>query len=770
MPNDPEDFKKNNGLNNSDNKDDFVGSSFAVQFKPGDKTESVSDKLKESKANLDKGFDPFKKDISDSFKDRFKDEFDDFEFDSSISAFKPFNAPAQTETPAPAEAKTEPFKPAEQPKAPEVKPAAVSNDPVFPKNGGTFDKPAQMPKTEEIAKESVPKFSDSEKKQVKPTDEKFFKSGSGLDFATSEHDKKTSPFMNAAKPDIPAPNEVDIPRAEKPSDKPAVAPAPIPAPFKTPEPAKAETPAARPQPAATGYRPYPSATTGEAFSAPKQEEKTEAKKEDIKTAAPAPFAPATAKSEPVKPAEAPKPFQAVKPAEPAAHTAPAMAKAEPVKPAAPVMPKAEPAKPVAPATAKTEPKPADAVKSAAAVTAATVTAASAVAAKPAPAPAPVKSAEPAKTIVKPAELAKAAAKPADKVKAPAETETPHRPATEAKAKAAKPAPAPAPAPVQNARPGTATPKPAAAPAKADEYSPFEPKNKQPVAATRGVNSNVASHDNKTIQPVNIKKNKKVKEKKSQKDPGLVGLITFLAIIFIAIGVLWALDNTSGFKSLFGKKNVETIVTVTSEEKPVESSKAVESSETETEATTTTTTEATTTTSETTEATTTTTAETTEATTTTTEETATETTTEPTTEATTEETTEETTTTVETTAKKTTSSTVDGYSINDFDMTINNFCPTAGGYKFDITLKNKSYLPASLPKSLYGLDIKLYSDSTITDVTSDAMTFEGDGKTYRGTPNEVLIEGGESYTFTVYVSTTSNVSSYGYSYAYFDWVK
>ena len=102
------------------------------------------------------------------------------------------------------------------------------------------------------------------------------------------------------------------------------------------------------------------------------------------------------------------------------------------------------------------------------------------------------------------------------------------------------------------------------------------------------------------------------------------------------------------------------------------------------------------------------------------------------------------------------------------MKLNNFAPTAGGYKFDIHLKNKSNCTANLAKSLKGLDIKLYSDSTITEVTSDSMTFTGDGKSYRGTPNEISIKAGETYTFTVYVSTSSSVSSYGYNYAYFDW--
>ena len=52
MPLDPDELNKNNkgkGPNKpAGGKDDFVGSSFAVQFKPGDKANSVSDKLKES--------------------------------------------------------------------------------------------------------------------------------------------------------------------------------------------------------------------------------------------------------------------------------------------------------------------------------------------------------------------------------------------------------------------------------------------------------------------------------------------------------------------------------------------------------------------------------------------------------------------------------------------------------------------------------------------------------------------------------------------------
>ena len=51
-----------------------------------------------------------------------------------------------------------------------------------------------------------------------------------------------------------------------------------------------------------------------------------------------------------------------------------------------------------------------------------------------------------------------------------------------------------------------------------------------------------------------------------------------------------------------------------------------------------------------------------------------------------------------------------------------------------------------------------------------MTFTGDDGCYRGVPDEVTVEPGETFTITVYVSTSSGVSQYGYSYAYFDWAK
>ena len=133
MPNDPEDFKNQNGMNNPD-QDDFVGSSFAVQFKPGDKTGSVSDKLKESKENLEKKNDNTSGGSQYSTPDNgFRDEFDDFEFDASISAFKPFKAPEPEPAPAkPEEPKPVDTKPVEA-KPVETAPAVNNSDPVFPK-------------------------------------------------------------------------------------------------------------------------------------------------------------------------------------------------------------------------------------------------------------------------------------------------------------------------------------------------------------------------------------------------------------------------------------------------------------------------------------------------------------------------------------------------------------------------------------------------------------------------------------------------------------
>ena len=756
MPNDPEDFNKINGINNPDNKDDIIDSSFGVRFKPGDKTESIADKLKETKENIEKkttetasaGTSRFDPSSSDGFKDSFKDEFDNFEFDSSISAFKPFNAPQQTEAP----------KSAPIPEA--LKPKPASNEPVFPKDGGTFDKPAFTAKAPEPPKEALPKFNeiDSKPDSAKPANDKFFNSGNGLDFATSEHDKKTSPFANAEKPEQPKAANIDIPGTDKPS-APAAAPAKPVNPFASSAPAPEAKPAQKapeaPKGQPAGYRPHPSASMTNLFTTPTQatmnaekafaefldddfKPSTQAPISPFKSvaqkapAATAPSAPAPAPAKPVEPTKpaapvAPaKPVESVKPEAPVAPAKPV----EPARPAAPVAPakpveSARPAAPVAPA------KPVEPAK-AAAVTGAAVTAAAATAA------------------------AATAPKAVDTVKAPAETAQPQRPAASApKAETAAPQ-----APAQ--RPGASNSKPAPAPAPGPQtaqnapYSPFEAKGKQPVAATRGVSH--ASHQDKTISPVTTvkKSKKKVKEPKSAKDPGLAGLITFLVIIVLAIGILWVLDNTSGIRAFFGKKTIETIPTVSTE------ATTEKSVETTTEATTTVTEATTTTTEATTEATTT----TTEATTTTTEATTT------TTEATTTTTEATTTTTEATTVAVDTAETAEGSCVTAINTKLTKFKTMDKGFKFTMELTNTSNTTCSLPKSLNYLDMKFFCNSTITEVTSECFTFSAkkDGVSFRGTPKEVTIKPRATYSFTVYVYTKENVSSYGYKTAYFDWKK
>ena len=748
MPNDPEDFNKINGINNPDNKDDIIDSSFGVRFKPGDKTESIADKLKETKENIEKkttetasaGTSRFDPSSSDGFKDSFKDEFDNFEFASSISAFKPFNAPQQTEAP----------KSAPIPEA--LKPKPASNEPVFPKDGGTFDKPAFTAKAPEPPKEALPKFNeiDSKPDSAKPSNDKFFNSGNGLDFATSEHDKKTSPFANAEKPEQPKAANIDIPGTDKPS-APAAAPAKPVNPFASSAPAPEAKPAQKapeaPKGQPAGYRPHPSASMTNLFTTPTQATMNAEKAfaefldDDFKPSTQAPTKPA-APVAPAKPVESVKPeapvapAKPVEPARPAAPVAPAKP-VEPARPAAPVAPakpveSARPAAPVAPA------KPVEPAK-AAAVTGAAVTAAAATAA------------------------AATAPKAVDTVKAPAETAQPQRPAASApkaetqapKAEAAAPQ-----APAQ--RPGASNSKPAPAPAPGPQtaqnapYSPFEAKGKQPVAATRGVSH--ASHQDKTISPVTTvkKSKKKVKEPKSAKDPGLAGLITFLVIIVLAIGILWVLDNTSGIRAFFGKKTIETIPTVSTE------ATTEKSVETTTEATTTVTEATTTTTEATTEATTT----TTEATTTTTEATTT------TTEATTTTTEATTTTTEATTVAVDTAETAEGSCVTAINTKLTKFKTMDKGFKFTMELTNTSNTTCSLPKSLNYLDMKFFCNSTITEVSSECFTFSAkkDGVSFRGTPKEVTIKPRATYSFTVYVYTKENVSSYGYKTAYFDWKK
>ena len=213
-------FGPNGGM---DPNDDFIDSSFAVQFKPNDPVGSVSDKLKQTSYPKD--------DYDDGFEDEFKDEFDNFEFDASITAFKPLNPQPESDKPAfgaaapevkadpktsaPEEvafapfgtpkAKTEPEKPAEPAKpafaplnkAPEA--PAEPPKPAFAPLNKAPEKPAEPAKSP---------FASANKAPEKPAEPKK------SPFAAKTEPAK-SPF--APKNDTPAPTVDDIPEF-KPAD------------------------------------------------------------------------------------------------------------------------------------------------------------------------------------------------------------------------------------------------------------------------------------------------------------------------------------------------------------------------------------------------------------------------------------------------------------------------------------------------------------------------------------------------------------------------
>ena len=187
MPFDPDDLNKKNNAGKDQNKsgsDDFINSSFAVQFKPGDKSNSVADKLKEGNS------------VKDDF-DSFKDEFDDFEIDDTINAFKPIEDKGPSKAAFASENEASKDKPAQEPAK-----KAEADIPAFPKDGGTFDRKPSDNVSKGPDKNNTPVFG-SEKGQPKPAakkDEKLFNSGKDLDYATSEHDKNKSPFANAERP------------------------------------------------------------------------------------------------------------------------------------------------------------------------------------------------------------------------------------------------------------------------------------------------------------------------------------------------------------------------------------------------------------------------------------------------------------------------------------------------------------------------------------------------------------------------------------------
>lgn len=819
---DPNENKNGFGPNGGmDPNDDFIDSSFAVQFKPNDPAGSVSDKLKQN-SNPSNDYD-------DGFEDEFKDEFDNFEFDSSISAFKPLAPQPESEKPAfsakpeekapetKAEVKPEePAKPAFAPvnkepekpafapfgKAPEkpeskdkpaepVKPAFASANKAPEKTAGVDDIPEFKPQDLEFNS-----FGKDNKDSKDLPGNKIFEKGNDLDFATSEQDKATSPFAGG-KPEakdakdegiktfgtvssgVDAFKKTEAPaEPKKPEAKPSPFTAPV-APAAKAEPAKPAQsafakPAEKKSPFGKPFSPKPSPSVH--FDSGKPEDKAPAKaevkapvveeKKDIPAAGIAAGAAAVGAVAGVAASKAAEPKAPVAPAAPVAKEAP---KAAPVAPAAPAV-KEAPKAPSAPA-AKEAP--------AHTAPAANINAPKAPAAPAAPArhEEPVKPADQAKRPVSNTGMAAASERaPKEAPKA--------APATPAAKEAPKAAPA---APVNklnpadgktdakldnSVKPETKRPAPRGTP-----QQPAIPPRKPAAPAAnntaaqnaferneRKAASKAVPHDNHKqitgVTPV-AKSKSKSKPVKESRSPGIAGVITLVCVMLAFVGVLWILSNTDKISSLFGGSSIVSL-SETKKEKETETEKiTTATSEESEEPEETTTEEVVETTTETTEQTT---KETTEATT--------EETTKETTEETTKETTEETTTeatteatTVETTKKPSTSG---GSVVTDFNTKLSGFKQTSGGFKFDITLTNKSNETADLKASLEEVDITFYANSDITSITCDEMTFTGSGKDWVGVPNGATIEAGDEYSFTVYVNTESSVTKYGYNSCYFDW--
>ena len=804
---DPNENKNGFGPNGGmDPNDDFIDSSFAVQFKPNDPAGSVSDKLKQN-SNPSNDYD-------DGFEDEFKDEFDNFEFDSSISAFKPLAPQPESEKPA--------FSAKPEEKAPETKAEVKPEEPAKPAFApvnkepekpafAPFGKAPEKPESKDKPAEPVkPAFAPANKApekaagvddipEFKPQDlefnsfgkdnkdskdlpgNKIFEKGNDLDFATSEQGKATSPFAGG-KPEakdakdegiktfgtvasgVDAFKKTEAPaEPKKPEAKPSPFTAPV-APAAKAEPAKPAQsafakPAEKKSPFGKPFSPKPSPSVH--FDSGKPEDKAPAKAEvkapvvEEKKDIPAAGIAAGAAAAGVAAAKA----AAAKAAEPKAPVAPAapVAKEAPKAPAAPAAkeapahtapaaninaPKA-PAAPAAPARHEEPVKPADQAKRPVSNTG--MAAASERAHKEAP------KAAPAAPAAKEAPKAAPAA-PVNKLN-PADGKTDAKLDNSVKPETKRPAPRGTPQ--QPAIP----PRKPAAPAANNTAAQNAFERNERKAASKAV-----PHDNHKqitgVTPV-AKSKSKSKPVKESRSPGIAGVITLVCVMLAFVGVLWILSNTDKISSLFGGSSIVSL-SETKKEKETETEKiTTATSEESEEPEETTTEEVVETTTETTEQTT---EETTEATT--------EETTKETTEETTKETTEETTTeatteatTVETTKKPSTSG---GSVVTDFNTKLSGFKQTSGGFKFDITLTNKSNETADLKASLEEVDITFYANSDITSITCDEMTFTGSGKDWVGVPNGATIEAGDEYSFTVYVNTESSVTKYGYNSCYFDW--
>ena len=731
------DSSDNNIPNSEGNDGDLVSSPFMVSFKANDPVNSVSEVLKENAAP-----DIPKADVLDAVPPvdptagfDYEDDLKDFEFDSSVSAFKPLSGLAPAAAPEPAVKKDEPAPVSEAAKAAEP---AKAPEPAFDLSDIKKPEPVRDPGNVVVPEPSpepeIAPFVESKKAgdDLKPSapepfsvgdinppdidaplyidddpdfknfaaspDVSPFKAGNDLDFAASTGSNST--FSGPNTEDLPGKEEI---KAEAAS-------------VKMPEPVKAAEKEEEP----SNLKTYGSVSSG--VGAFGRRKRGAAPEDDIKEKndrkPPVPVSEDTSKAAVAGAAAAVAAagISAEKKSSDIADSIPEAAneiKAD-MKPAAP------------------RSKAADAAESA-----------SDKAGAPEAPKAPVQRAP----VKRPS--AQAAQRPGS------ETVSAFVPKGKTNA-------APVPVKRTGAKPGSES--------RGQRLQPEEASPKTP-----GVNQ-------ATIQPVTtVKKSKKKKKEKKVKEAGRGGIIALIVVLLVVFILLWALENTDKISALFGGKD-DTKVELTAE--PSKGTKATDASKaskpTETDATTTTA-EATTTTTEatttTTEATTTTTEATTEATTTTTEATteATTTTTEATTTTTeaTTTTTEATTTTTETAATTTKSSTPAG-AVFTLRYDVVNSAPTENGFKFDMALENYGNKDCKLSDSLKSLSITLSANADITSVTSDYYSFTKDpnnDNTYIGTPlSSVTIPAGETLNATVNVTTSEHVNSFRISRYFYDWNK
>lgn len=693
---DPENENKNTNQPLDTNPDEFVDSSFMVSLKGGDGA-SVSDKIKES---------------SESNNGMTSNEFDDlgdFDFDPSVSAFKPL---AKSAVPEP-EKKEPEVKP-----EPKVEAKAEPEAPAF----APSTKAADKTDFEDVAGINDPAFKDGDvdfqefkgiKEDKNPDDQKLFDAGQNLDFAAST--ASNSSFANPVEDELELDEEALAINPFAPKNGASMPAAPMrPKDNKVeePKPSKEENEAAQ-------IQTYGKVSSGVNAFKRDDKKKTDSKKkgkndkEADKNAAVVP-----AQGGIIGQANAMNAANGGKPSPFGArgkqNEAPKAAPAPKTQPAAPKAAPAAAKAPVAPAAPKTAP-------------------------------------EAPKADAEPAPFAPPAAAKAPVAKAPEQA-----PSQSIFVGGPAPEPANEPSPFVNNK-GNAAPSSNSAKVM-QNTRPIPRPNTRPAATERpggGHAPSHAEHQGANIAPVTqVKKSKrKSKADRPVKEPGKGGIFALIGVLAGIFVLLWVVDN---YQTWFGGKE-DTVPTQLTAVTTVDAEPA-QTEQAETEPASTTTEAAVVETSEATE-------EESEATQEETQETTAEET-----EETTEETEEETTTTTTEEETEATTTTSRSSSNNDpvrCSYTITNPRVTSDGFHFDFAITNNgSDLSIS---RLNEITISFNTSATITSLSSDYFTFTADGDNeFTGTPRSGSLPADETTNITINAVTDESVQHFYISTYHFDW--